>query len=86
MALSRSMAAPVVFVVLLLVATDLCAAETVTARVVADETHCLSQSHTFKGMCFSSENCASVCKSENFPSGECKMHGATRKCFCKVVC
>ncbi|KAG2650403.1 defensin-like protein CAL1 [Panicum virgatum] len=83
MALSRRMAAPVLFVVVLLVVA---ATETVTARVVADETHCLSQSHTFKGMCFSSENCASVCKSENFPSGECKMHGATRKCFCKVVC
>jgi len=83
MALPRRMAAPVLFVVLLLAVA---ASETATARVVADETHCLSQSHTFKGMCFSSENCASVCKSENFPSGECKMHGATRKCFCKVVC
>jgi len=83
MALPRRMAAPVLFVVVLLAVA---ASETATARVVADETHCLSQSHTFKGMCFSSENCASVCKSENFPSGECKMHGATRKCFCKVVC
>ncbi|CAL5022425.1 unnamed protein product [Urochloa decumbens] len=81
MALSRRMVAPVLFVVLLLVAT-----ETVTARVVSEERHCLSQSHTFKGMCFSSENCASVCKSEKFPGGECKMHGATRKCFCTVVC
>ncbi|KAF8739500.1 hypothetical protein HU200_013839 [Digitaria exilis] len=75
------MAAPVLFVLVLLFAT-----ETVTARVVSEERHCFSQSHAFKGLCFSSDNCAGVCKTEKFPSGECKMHGAMPKCFCKVVC
>ncbi|KAJ1279079.1 hypothetical protein BS78_04G127800 [Paspalum vaginatum] len=61
-------------------------AETVTARDVVEERHCLSQSHTFEGMCLSSSNCANVCMTENFTSGVCKMDGATRKCFCKKIC
>ncbi|XP_062217468.1 defensin-like protein CAL1 [Phragmites australis] len=81
MAPSRRMAAPALFFLLLLVATEMG-----TARVVAEERHCLSQSHRFKGLCVSSSNCANVCMTENFPGGECKIQGGTRKCFCKVVC
>ena len=51
-----------------------------------EKNHCLSQSHHFKGLCVSSSNCANVCRTENFPGGECKTEGATRKCFCKRIC
>ncbi|KAG2652493.1 hypothetical protein PVAP13_1NG338414 [Panicum virgatum] len=80
MALSRRMAAPVLVFLLLLVATEMGPA------TVAEARHCLSQSHHFKGLCVSSSNCANVCRTENFPGGECKTEGATRKCFCKRIC
>nr|ACB20518.1 defensin precursor [Saccharum officinarum] len=80
MALSRRMAAPVLVLVLLLVATEL------GTTTVAEARYCLSQSHRFKGLCMSSSNCANVCQTENFPGGECKADGATRKCFCKKIC
>ncbi|PUZ76664.1 hypothetical protein GQ55_1G308900 [Panicum hallii var. hallii] len=80
MALSRRMAAPVLVFLLLLVATEMGPA------TVAEARHCLSQSHHFKGLCMSSSNCANVCRTENFPGGECKTEGATRRCFCKRIC
>ena len=48
--------------------------------------HCLSQSHHFKGFCLSSDTCAEVCQKEGFHGGECKLHNAMRKCFCKKPC
>ena len=48
--------------------------------------HCLSQSHQFKGFCLSSDTCAEVCQKEGFHGGECKLHNAMRKCFCKKPC
>ncbi|CAL4886578.1 unnamed protein product [Urochloa decumbens] len=80
MALSRSMAAPVLVLLLLLVATEMGPA------TVAEARSCLSQSHHFKGLCLSSSNCANVCHGERFPGGECKTEGGTRKCFCKRNC
>jgi len=61
-------------------------AETATARVVVEEKHCLSQSHAFKGLCLSDTNCETVCKTEKFTGGKCKIDGIARKCFCKKVC
>lgn len=61
-------------------------AETATARVVVEEKHCLSQSHSFSGMCFSHTNCDNVCKTEKFTGGKCKMDGTSRKCFCLKFC
>ncbi|WVZ76733.1 hypothetical protein U9M48_024678 [Paspalum notatum var. saurae] len=80
MAWPRGMTVPILLVLFLI------ALETVTARDVVEERLCLSQSHTFKGMCISSNNCANVCMTENFTSGVCKIEGATRKCFCKKIC
>ncbi|RCV07410.1 hypothetical protein SETIT_1G242200v2, partial [Setaria italica] len=51
-----------------------------------EENHCLSQSHQFKGFCFSSDTCAAVCMEESFHGGECKFENALRKCFCKKPC
>jgi hypothetical protein len=53
---------------------------------LAEARHCVSQSHRFKGACFSSNNCANVCRTENFPDGECRAEGLQRKCFCKRIC
>jgi hypothetical protein len=49
---------------------------------VAEARTCVSQSQNFRGECLSSTNCASVCKTENFPDGDCKTRGLERKCFC----
>ncbi|KAG2652500.1 defensin-like protein CAL1 [Panicum virgatum] len=51
-----------------------------------EKNHCLSQSHHFKGFCLSSDTCAEVCQKEGFHGGECKLHNAMRKCFCKKPC
>uniref|UniRef100_J3LF03 Knottins-like domain-containing protein n=2 Tax=Oryza brachyantha TaxID=4533 RepID=J3LF03_ORYBR len=80
MAPSRRMVASVFLLLAILVATEMGTTQVAEAR------HCLSQSHRFKGMCVSSNNCANVCKTENFPDGECKSHGLERKCFCKKLC
>ena len=48
--------------------------------------HCFSQSHKFVGACLSESNCENVCKTEDFPSGECKWHGIVSKCHCKRIC
>ncbi|GLJ08424.1 hypothetical protein SUGI_0088450 [Cryptomeria japonica] len=47
---------------------------------------CKSQSHNFKGLCVSDSNCKNVCRTENFPTGSCDLHGANRKCFCYKRC
>lgn len=52
--------------------------------VPAEARVCLSQSHSFKGPCVRGHNCASVCKTEGFPGGECK--GFRRRCFCAKPC
>ena len=52
----------------------------------AEARYYLSQNHRFKGLCMSSSNCANVCQTENFPGGECKAEGATRKCFYNKIC
>uniref|UniRef100_A0A0E0K2N4 Knottins-like domain-containing protein n=1 Tax=Oryza punctata TaxID=4537 RepID=A0A0E0K2N4_ORYPU len=80
MAPSRRMVASVFLLLAILVATEM------GTTKVAEARHCLSQSHRFKGMCVSSNNCANVCRTESFPDGECKSHGLERKCFCKKVC
>ncbi|KAL6651056.1 hypothetical protein ACP70R_009981 [Stipagrostis hirtigluma subsp. patula] len=77
---SRRMVASVLFFLLLLVASEMG-----TTRV-AEARHCVSQSHRFKGRCMSSSNCAHVCMTEGFPSGECISRFFRRKCFCKKVC
>ncbi|KAK3154681.1 hypothetical protein QOZ80_2BG0193820 [Eleusine coracana subsp. coracana] len=81
MAPAPRMAAPVLFLLLVLIATEM-------GRTAGDEEgrYCLSQSHKFKGMCLSSNNCEKVCATESFPAGECKMENALRKCFCKKPC
>jgi hypothetical protein len=63
----------------------LCGAETGTTKV-AEARNCVSQSHRFKGACLSSNNCANVCRTENFPDGECRAGGIQRKCYCKKIC
>uniref|UniRef100_A0A2P2NIF7 8.4 kDa sulfur-rich protein n=1 Tax=Rhizophora mucronata TaxID=61149 RepID=A0A2P2NIF7_RHIMU len=45
---------------------------------------CQSQSHHFKGPCFSDHNCAQVCRTEHFSGGDCK--GFRRRCFCTRLC
>ncbi|KAL1326725.1 hypothetical protein HN51_036845 [Arachis hypogaea] len=45
---------------------------------------CDSQSHHFKGKCFSDTNCASVCHGEGFTGGECR--GFRQRCFCTRNC
>ncbi|XP_037446105.1 defensin Tk-AMP-D2-like [Triticum dicoccoides] len=82
MASPRRMAAvpTVLLLLLLLVATEMGTMKTAEART------CLSQSHKFKGTCLSNSNCAGVCRTENFPDGECNSHRLERKCFCKRTC
>ncbi|KAM3405867.1 hypothetical protein ACQJBY_000099 [Aegilops geniculata] len=82
MASTRRMAAApaVLLLLLLLVATEMGTMKTAEART------CLSQSHKFKGTCLSNSNCAGVCRTENFPDGECNSHRLERKCFCKRTC
>ncbi|XP_020172227.1 defensin Tk-AMP-D2 [Aegilops tauschii subsp. strangulata] len=77
----RMAAAPaVLLLLLLLVATEMGTMKTAEART------CLSQSHKFKGTCLSNSNCAGVCRTENFPDGECNSHRLERKCYCKRTC
>ncbi|KAK7318372.1 hypothetical protein RJT34_03071 [Clitoria ternatea] len=50
----------------------------------AEGRDCMSQSHAFKGKCFSDTNCAHVCQTEGFPTGKCK--GFRQRCFCSRIC
>ncbi|XP_062001960.1 defensin Ec-AMP-D1-like [Rosa rugosa] len=45
---------------------------------------CESLSHKFKGMCISSSNCATMCKSEGFLGGKCQ--GFRMRCYCTKQC
>ncbi|VAH13181.1 unnamed protein product [Triticum turgidum subsp. durum] len=74
------MTASALLLLFLLVATVMGATTTKVAR------DCLSQSHNFKGACLSSSNCAAVCRTENFPDGECHTPHFEGKCFCKRPC
>ncbi|PHT73906.1 Defensin J1-2 [Capsicum annuum] len=47
--------------------------------MVAEARTCESQSHRFKGLCFSKSNCGSVCHTEGF-------NGFRRRCFCTRHC
>ncbi|KAK3144220.1 hypothetical protein QOZ80_4AG0310210 [Eleusine coracana subsp. coracana] len=76
----RMVIAPVLFVLLLLVASEMG-----TTRV-AEARHCLSQSHRFVGACMRERNCRHVCNTEGFPWGDCRWHGMERKCYCKRIC
>ncbi|PWA96134.1 Defensin SD2 [Artemisia annua] len=71
------------FATLLLLVMCLLANEMGGPMVVEGRT-CLSQSHKFKGPCVSDTNCASVCKTEGFPGGDCQ--GLRRRCFCTKHC
>ncbi|KAJ4774322.1 Defensin [Rhynchospora pubera] len=70
---------PVLLLFLLIAATE------IGPVMKAEARHCLSQSHQFKGACFSHSNCANVCHNEGFPGGECKTDKLERKCYCKKV-
>ncbi|MBA0850336.1 hypothetical protein Goshw_028518 [Gossypium schwendimanii] len=51
----------------------------------AEAKTCETQSSKFKGMCMSSTNCASVCKSEpGFDGGHCRSF--RRQCVCTKPC
>ncbi|CAK9141742.1 unnamed protein product [Ilex paraguariensis] len=67
---------PTMFLLLMLVMA--------TGLMVAEARTCESLSHRFKGTCLSDTNCASVCKTEGFPGGDCR--GFRRRCFCKKPC
>ncbi|XP_048548726.1 defensin-like protein CAL1 [Triticum urartu] len=82
MALSRRRAPSALLLLVLLVATEMGA----TTTKVAEARDCVSQSHNFKGACLSSSNCAAVCRTDNFPDGECHTPHFERKCFCKRLC
>ncbi|KAB2624080.1 defensin-like protein [Pyrus ussuriensis x Pyrus communis] len=45
---------------------------------------CEAASGKFKGMCFSSNNCANTCAREKFDGGKCK--GFRRRCMCTKKC
>ncbi|PKA52134.1 Defensin J1-2 [Apostasia shenzhenica] len=45
---------------------------------------CESQSHRFKGLCFSKSNCGHVCRTEGFEFGQCR--GLRSRCFCTKHC
>ncbi|KAK1684250.1 hypothetical protein QYE76_045098 [Lolium multiflorum] len=82
--ISRRMVASALFVLLLLAATEMGTTRVAEAR--HRHRHCESQSHRFRGACWSDSNCAHVCNTEGFPSGNCKFHGFESKCFCKKPC
>ncbi|RWR92890.1 Defensin-like protein 5 [Cinnamomum micranthum f. kanehirae] len=45
---------------------------------------CQRPSRLFRGLCFRSSNCASVCHGEHFADGYC--HGLRRRCICRKPC
>ncbi|KAJ3682315.1 hypothetical protein LUZ60_014888 [Juncus effusus] len=72
---SYRMVSAFLFCFLLLAATEMGPVKMVLAR------HCYSQSHRFKGTCFSSSNCGNVCRNEGFPDGSCHTEHMQRKCI-----
>ncbi|KAK4261636.1 hypothetical protein QN277_004602 [Acacia crassicarpa] len=77
MARSVPLVSTIFVLLLLLVATEM-------GPMVAEARTCESQSHRFKGSCFSRTNCANVCRTEGFPGGHCR--GFRRRCFCTRPC
>ncbi|KAL8139720.1 hypothetical protein V2J09_005741 [Rumex salicifolius] len=67
---------PLLFLLLLVTASEM-------GAVVEGRT-CETQSHKFKGTCLRGSNCASICQTEGFPSGDCV--GLRRRCFCSKPC
>ncbi|MBA0791867.1 hypothetical protein Gohar_016413 [Gossypium harknessii] len=66
------------FLLLILLTTEI-------GPMSAEAKICETQSGKFKGMCMSSTNCASVCKSEpGFDGGHCQ--GFRRQCVCTKPC
>ncbi|KAL4383759.1 hypothetical protein GQ457_15G014570 [Hibiscus cannabinus] len=49
-----------------------------------EDKHCKTASIKFRGMCFSSRNCESVCMTEGNKGGECE--GFRRRCICNTPC
>ncbi|XP_074350450.1 defensin-like protein 1 [Apium graveolens] len=45
---------------------------------------CESQSHLFKGQCWSNSNCAQICRHEGFRGGHCR--GFRKRCYCTKPC
>ncbi|KAF3793369.1 Defensin-like protein 2 [Nymphaea thermarum] len=68
---------PVLLLLLLLVATP-------NMTNTAEARTCESQSHQFKGRCFSDHNCGMVCRNEGFFGGNCR--GFRGRCFCTKPC
>ncbi|XP_049359691.1 defensin-like protein P322 isoform X2 [Solanum verrucosum] len=71
------------FTTVFLLAVLVMATEMGPMRIV-EARNCESLSHRFKGPCVSDKNCASVCETERFSSGNC--HGFRRRCFCTKPC
>ncbi|GMJ02543.1 low-molecular-weight cysteine-rich 66, PLANT DEFENSIN 2.4 [Hibiscus trionum] len=56
-----------------------------TVEAVAPEFKpCKTASNKFKGACFSSSNCESICKTEGHVGGGCE--GFRRRCICTRPC
>ncbi|KAL6634780.1 hypothetical protein ACP70R_027451 [Stipagrostis hirtigluma subsp. patula] len=75
MAPSRRLAALTLFVVLLVVATEIG-----MTKVAGNQ--CISKSGGYHGFCFNGENCNEMCVKEQFNKGECKLYGKSFKCLC----
>jgi len=58
--------------------------ETDVAVKRTEARECWSESHTFKGLCFSDHNCATVCFTEGFTGGKCE--GVRHRCLCSKIC
>nr|AKE49474.1 plant defensin 1.2-like protein PDF1.2-2 [Dimocarpus longan] len=54
----------------------------VQTQMVAHARICESPSAKFKGICFSKSNCANICQTEGFVSGNCRVF----KCICSKDC
>ncbi|KAF0892440.1 hypothetical protein E2562_016727 [Oryza meyeriana var. granulata] len=72
---SRKFFPAIVVLLLLVVATEVVAAQ---AR------ECETPSNQFKGMCMMVANCANVCLTEGFTGGKCS--GFRRRCMCTKEC
>ncbi|PIN07347.1 hypothetical protein CDL12_20085 [Handroanthus impetiginosus] len=52
--------------------------------ITVEGRNCESQSHGFKGQCWSDHNCGLVCRNEGFQDGRCR--GFRKRCFCTRPC
>ncbi|RLN39147.1 hypothetical protein C2845_PM01G20150 [Panicum miliaceum] len=46
---------------------------------------CLARTRGFRGLCFRSRRCASVCRKDGFTGGG-RCRGLIRRCFCRKPC